>query len=92
MNQLEVTKQALNYDLENHPSSLSNPISDPRTYRKICDYLFVAVQEGLPKSEITDWLYKLYAEQTDEQKHKFSSMIDLLAGALIAYNTYITQK
>ena len=92
MNKLEETKQALIYDLENHKSSLSNPVGDARTYRKLCDYLFEAVSEGLSKSEITDWLYKLYEEQTDEQRHNFSYMIDLLTGALIAYHTYITQK
>ena len=49
----------------------------------------MCVKEGREKAEIADWLYDLYKEQNDEEKHLFSSRIDLVVEVLIKYNSYL---
>lgn len=92
ISKIEEAKKILENDLENNPSSLSDPIGDARTYHKILNYLFICIEEKTDKADIADWLYKLYRNQTDKEKDSFSSRIDLLIGALIRYNSYINKQ
>ena len=89
MDDVEKTKKVLESDLEEYPLALHDPISDARTYRKIKQYLFSSIIRGKDRAESKDWLYKLYEAQTDNEKEKFSSKIDLLVNVLYDFYYYL---
>ena len=89
MDKIDIAKKRIEDDLINHPSSLSDPIGDARTYNKILDYLFVSIEYQLSKADIADWLYHLYQEQNDDEKDKFANRVDLLIGALQKFYCYL---
>ena len=86
---VENAMRMLEADLESYPPSLSDPIGDGRTYPKILKYLFACVVTGENRAECKDKLYKLYEEQTDDEKHKFVLKVDLLTNALYDFYAYI---
>lgn len=78
MSKVEIAKKALESDLEDYPHALHDPIGDARTYRKILLYLFSCIVEGKDRAESKDWLYKLYKEQTDDEKAILTSIFLLM--------------
>lgn len=92
MNAIEEAPKLLVSDLEDNPQSLYDPIGDARTYRKIQRYLFLCITEGRQKPDTVDWLYDLYKNQSDEEKVKFRSRIDLLANALYHFYEFLSPQ
>ena len=89
MSNVEIAMKALENDLKGYPIALCDPIGDARTYRKILRYLFSCVVERKERAECKDWLYKLYEEQTDDEKYILTSKVDLLANALFDFYDYL---
>ena len=89
MDKVESVMKALESDLENYRPALHDPIDDARTYRKILRYLFTCVVEEKDRTECKDWLYKLYEEQTDDEKVNLTTKVDLLANALYGFYEYL---
>lgn len=92
MDKVEIAKKALVRDLEDYPLALHDPIGDGRTFRKILRYLFSCVVERKDRAESKDWLYKLYEEQTDDEKNILISKVDLLANTLYDFYDYLKDE
>ncbi len=88
---VEETRRILEADLKDCPYILSDPLGHAITYQKIKDYLFTCVVTGEDRVNCKDWLYKLYDGQTDDEKAKLQSRVDLLANGVYDFYAY-TQK
>ena len=60
---VEQAKNVLVADLEDAPHVLEDPLGEGVTSRKIQDYVFACVTNGISKSDCVDWLYDLYHKQ-----------------------------
>jgi hypothetical protein len=89
MDNVESAKKQLVSDLEDCPLVVHDPIGDARTYIKTKQYLFSCIVERKDRAESKDWLYKLYEEQTDDEKYLFVLKLDLLANALYDFYYYL---
>lgn len=89
MQDVERARKKLKADLADCPYTLDNPFGHAGTYRKIQDYLFTCVVENEDRVKCKDWLYKLYDAQTEYEKDKFVSKVDLLANALYDFYNYL---
>lgn len=89
MDKVEDAMKALVCDLKDYPRALHDPIGDGRTYHKLLRYIFSCAVEGKDRAECKDWLYKLYEEQTEDEKFVFTSKVDLLANALYDFYDYL---
>ena len=87
---VEQVKTILEGDLKDCPYTLNDPLGHACTYRKIRDYMFACIKNGVQKPDCVDWLYKLYKGQTDEEHSAFQTRIDLSANLL--YDFYKTLK
>ncbi len=89
---VEQAKNVLVADLEDAPHVLEDPLGEGVTSRKIQDYVFACVTNGISKSDCVDWLYDLYHKQTDDQHFKFQSRIDCSANMLYNFYNYLMKQ
>lgn len=86
---IEEARNYLKDDLEDYPYVLSNPLGHSGTKRKILSYIFACLLGGETKPNCVDWLYQLYAKQTDNEKHNFQLVIDSIADAVYSFKEYL---
>lgn len=90
MSNVEQAKKMLESDLDSYPAVVKDPIGDARTYCKIQRYIYACISDGVSKANCVDWLYDLYKEQNEEEKHHFTLELDLVAKALYDYHNYLS--
>lgn len=90
--EVEMAKKALEDDLANASYVLDDPLGHAITSRKIKQYLYVCVVAVVPKPDCVNWLYELYQDQTEDEKHKFQCIIDSMANALYGFYDYLKIK
>ncbi len=86
---IEETRKILEADLKDCPYILSDPLGHAITYQKIKNYLFTCVLTEEDRVNCKDWLYKLYEGQTDDEKARLQSRVDLLANGVYDFYEYI---
>ena len=91
-NEVEFAKKVLEDDLRNNPYVLSAPLGHGVTSQKIYTYLYTCVLSNVSKDNCVDWLYDLYHEQSDDEKHMFKSIIDSVACALYGFIEHINKN
>ena len=88
-NEVENARKNLEADLSDNPYILDDPIGHAITYKKIKEYFFICVITGEDRVNCKDWLYRLYDEQTDEEKDKLVMRVDMLVNVLYDFYSYL---
>ena len=88
-NEVENARKNLEADLSDNPYILDDPMGHAITNRKIKEYFFICVIAGEDRINCKDWLYRLYGEQTDEEKNKLVFKVDMLVNALYDFYSYL---
>ena len=83
-------RNALKLDLQSASYILNDsPLGHSATNRKINQYIFTCVKEGLDKVDCRDWLFDLYDKLDEKNKNEFQNIIHAVTDALYAYNTFL---
>ena len=79
---VESAKNFLLDEVAKNKHTYDNPFGNAASSRKIVEYLYACVMSEENVADSKDWLYQLYANQSDEAKDTFRNKVELVADVL----------